>query len=101
MQFLATSQFHLESALEKISCLNNPDQYNRRMWCAMQFDSVMASETNMDTSFLPDNLDSRKRPLENETENGIIKKSHFVSGNFSVRCFLSYFSFNYNASLRN
>ncbi|XKL62170.1 hypothetical protein PGB90_002003 [Kerria lacca] len=79
MQFITGSQFGFDSALGEISCLGNPDQYYRRMWCAMQCDSVMASETNMDTSSSPDNLDSRKRPLENETENGIIKKSHYAS----------------------
>lgn len=52
------------------------------MWCAMQFDSLVASETNMDTSSSPDNLDSRKRPLENESENGVIKRSHYATGNW-------------------
>ncbi|XP_065219300.1 RNA-binding protein Pasilla isoform X2 [Planococcus citri] len=79
MQFITSSQFGFDSALGEISCLGNPDQYYRRMWCAMQFDSLVASETNMDTSSSPDNLDSRKRPLENETENGVIKKSHYAA----------------------
>lgn len=84
MQFITSSQFGFDSALGEISCLSNPDQYYRRMWCAMQFDSLVASETNMDTSSSPDNLDSRKRPLENESENGVIKKSHYAAGKIEI-----------------
>ncbi|KAK9877569.1 hypothetical protein WA026_018673 [Henosepilachna vigintioctopunctata] len=41
----------------------------------------MAADSGMDTCPSPENADSRKRPLDGDTENGDIKRSHFSSGN--------------------
>lgn len=74
------------------SCASN-EQYCRRMWYALQFDSVMADSTPsttttitnnnnlniMDTSSFSPNLDmdSRKRIADSSPENGKIKRSNY------------------------
>lgn len=42
----------------------------------------MAADTGMDTCPSPEITDSRKRPLDGDSENGEVKRSHFSSGNF-------------------
>lgn len=107
MQFITGSQFGFDAAastaaaatVSEISCLNNHDHYCRRMWYAMQFDTIMTSSdtSNMDTSSSsPDTAtnnspcstivvdSSRKRPLENENENGVIKRSHYNNNNNTI-----------------
>lgn len=44
----------------------------------------MAADTGMDTCPSPEITDSRKRPLDGDSENGDVKRSHFSSGK-SVR----------------
>lgn len=78
------------------SCASN-EQYCRRMWYALQFDSVMADSTPsttttitnnnnnlniMDTSSFSPNLDmdSRKRIADSSPENGKIKRSNYGAG---------------------
>ncbi|KPI92133.1 hypothetical protein RR46_13354 [Papilio xuthus] len=39
----------------------------------------MAADTGMDTCPSPEITDSRKRPLDGDSENGDIKRSHFSS----------------------
>lgn len=80
------------------SCATN-EQYCRRMWYALQFDSVMADSpsaatttiTNnnlniMDTSSIspPPDMDSRKRNAESSLENGKIKRSNYGAGKADV-----------------
>lgn len=49
---------------------------------------MMAADAGMDTCSSPeigDSLsDSRKRPLDGDTENGTNKRSHFSSGEFAT-----------------
>lgn len=40
----------------------------------------MAADTGMDTCPSPEITDSRKRPLDVDSENGDVKRSHFSSG---------------------
>lgn len=40
----------------------------------------MAADTGMDTCSSPEITDSRKRPLDGDSENGDVKRSHFSSG---------------------
>lgn len=40
----------------------------------------MAADTGMDTCPSPEITDSRKRPLDGDSENGDVKRSHFSSG---------------------
>lgn len=40
----------------------------------------MAADSGMDTCPSPEIADSRKRPLDGDTENGDTKRSHFSSG---------------------
>lgn len=44
----------------------------------------MAADTGMDTCPSPEITDSRKRPLDGDSENGDIKRSHFSSGELLV-----------------
>lgn len=44
----------------------------------------MAADTGMDTCPSPEITDSRKRPLDGDSENGEVKRSHFSSGIFFV-----------------
>lgn len=44
----------------------------------------MAADSGMDTCPSPEIADSRKRPLDGDTENGDTKRSHFSSGNSLV-----------------
>lgn len=44
----------------------------------------MAADTGMDTCPSPEITDSRKRPLDGDSENGDVKRSHFSSGNFYI-----------------
>ncbi|KOB65453.1 RNA-binding protein [Operophtera brumata] len=39
----------------------------------------MAADTGMDTCSSPEITDSRKRPLDGDSENGDVKRSHFSS----------------------
>ncbi|OWR40869.1 RNA-binding protein Nova-1 [Danaus plexippus plexippus] len=39
----------------------------------------MAADTGMDTCPSPEITDSRKRPLDGDSENGDVKRSHFSS----------------------
>lgn len=51
----------------------------------------MAADTGMDTCPSPEITDSRKRPLDGDSENGDVKRSHFSSGEYwlphSLLCF--------------
>lgn len=51
----------------------------------------MAADTGMDTCPSPEITDSRKRPLDGDSENGDVKRSHFSSGEYSraLRLFTS------------
>lgn len=44
----------------------------------------MAADTGMDTCPSPEITDSRKRPLDGDSENGDVKRSHFSSGESST-----------------
>lgn len=44
----------------------------------------MAADSGMDTCPSPEIADSRKRPLDGDTENGDSKRSHFSSGNLAL-----------------
>lgn len=71
------------------SCATN-DHYYRRMWYALQFDSVMADTatnnnnniTVMDTSNSPppDSMDSRKRNAESSPDNLKTKRTNYGGG---------------------
>lgn len=44
----------------------------------------MAADTGMDTCPSPEISDSRKRPLDGDSENGDIKRGHFSSGEYCL-----------------
>lgn len=44
----------------------------------------MAADTGMDTCPSPEITDSRKRPLDGDSENGDVKRSHFSSGKSGI-----------------
>lgn len=44
----------------------------------------MAADAGMDTCLSPEIGDSRKRPLDGDSENGTTKRSHFSSGKFFI-----------------
>lgn len=46
----------------------------------------MAADSGMETCPSPEIADSRKRPLDCDTENGATKRSHYGSGIFIARC---------------
>lgn len=45
---------------------------------------VMAADATMDTCPSPEIGDSRKRPLDGDSENGSTKRSHFSTGEFTI-----------------
>lgn len=48
----------------------------------------MAADTGMDTCPSPEITDSRKRPLDGDSENGDVKRSHFSSGEWPAHLYL-------------
>lgn len=48
----------------------------------------MAADTGMETCPSPEISDSRKRPLDLDSENGDVKRSHFSSGELTFSLFV-------------
>lgn len=54
--------------------------------CARTERAKMAADSGMETCPSPEIADSRKRPLDCDTENGATKRSHYGSGISYARC---------------